>query len=184
MIAPGGGSGAPGTGHRAESAAVNGNGSFRGLAFSAFARPALLVSGSSESIDVESKASESETLSTGTLGRGAWIARGVHRGGAGSLLSPGACLAPTGALLQPKSRSGRTPATIPERTDRSKAEKQCIRPRGKRENGCNSRCIVTICKPRAKVWLRQGCHPGAHGSIGCPDVLADGRATRRAPPAP
>jgi hypothetical protein len=29
-----------------------------------------------------------------------------------------------------------------------------------------------------------GMTPGAHGAIGCPDARVDGRATRRAPPAP
>ena len=97
MIAPGSGSGAPGTGQRAESVAVSGKGFFLGFTGAAsFAAAALAESVVSESSGAESVTTES-VVSGGTAGRGAWIARGTQPGGSCSA----ACLAPTGAFPQP-----------------------------------------------------------------------------------
>jgi hypothetical protein len=63
MMAPGSGSGAPGTGHRAESAALIGKGSFFfGLAAAGFP-PVLLLSVTEESVIAESAVRESTMLS-------------------------------------------------------------------------------------------------------------------------
>jgi hypothetical protein len=70
-MAPGSGSGAPGTGQRAESAAVKGNGFFLSFTVGRFVPTALLVSGIRVSTGAESVANESDALSGSATGRGA-----------------------------------------------------------------------------------------------------------------
>ena len=85
MIAPGRGSGAPGTGQRAESMAVRENAVLLALtAFAGFALAPLVESPASESTWTESVETVS-AVSAETTGRGAWIGRGVQGGGPGSV---------------------------------------------------------------------------------------------------
>jgi hypothetical protein len=63
MIAPGSGSGAPGTGQRAESAALIGKGSFFFGLTAAGLPPVLPLSVAEESVIAESAVDESTTLS-------------------------------------------------------------------------------------------------------------------------
>ena len=82
MIAPGSGSGAPGTGQRAESAGVKVNELRLGLmVLAGVMLDAPAESTTRESAFTESVETESATESAGTIGRGAWIPRGVQRGG-------------------------------------------------------------------------------------------------------
>jgi hypothetical protein len=128
MIAPGSGSGAPGTGQRAESAGDNGKGFLLGLTVLAgFTLDLPAESIATESTFTESVETESVTESAGAIGRGTWIARGAQRGGPESLACS-TCLAPTGAFSQPSRASDSKTGKVEERNLASEVRNRCIMP--------------------------------------------------------